>query len=382
MNGKNLYLLLTGILFLSCSNKKDKPQTTEVMSNELTMIAGTYTSGSSQGIYTFRFNQQTGEWKALSEVEISNPSYLTISDNSQFVYAVSEQNDGSEEITAFRLDKTTGTLKQINSVPAMGTDPCYITNVNNHIITANYSGGNITVFPTADDGSLLPASDIIHFEGAGQDKERQTKPHLHCVHTSPDGRFLLAVDLGTDQIHLFEINSNATPKRDEKLLHPATPNNVRLTPGSGPRHIIFSTTGKQAYLINELSGEVTAFNYNNGKLFEIQHIQSDTVGARGSADIQISPDGKFLYASNRLIADGLAIFGINPSDGKLTKVGYQPTGAHPRNFVITPNGNYLLVASRDNNMIEIYKRDKDLGILFDTSQRIPVDKPVCLMFAL
>ena len=376
-----LYLLAAGLLMLSCTNKKASQQITGSMDNELTMVVGTYTSGSSKGIYTFRFDQETGESKALNDVDISNPSYLTISDDNKFVYAVSEHGDGSEAVTAFNFDKEKGTLQKLNSVPAMGADPCYIITTNTHAVTANYSGGSISVFPLTKDGSLLAASDIIQFAGSGADKERQEKPHLHCVQISPDGKYLFANDLGTDQIYAFQINTQSNNENGEKFLTAATPPAFPVVPGSGPRHITFSPNGKQAYLINELSGAVIAFDYKDGKLSEIQSIQADTVGAKGSADIHISPDGKFLYASNRLQADGLAIFSIDQTNGKLTKVGYQLTGIHPRNFIITPNGKFLLVASRDNNAIQVYQRNTENGLLTSIGKDITVDKPVCLKFA-
>ncbi|NDV81107.1 lactonase family protein [Bacteroides sp. 51] len=381
---KTLYILTAGLLALSpsCTNKKAAQQTTETMDNELTMVVGTYTSGSSKGIYTFRFDQETGEAKALSDVEITNPSYLTISGDNQFVYAVSEHGDGNEAVTAFHFDKEKGTLQKLNSVPAMGADPCYIITTNQHVVTANYSGGSISVFPLAKDGSLLAASDVIQFSGSGADKERQEKSHLHCVQVSPDGKYLFADDLGTDHIYTFQINAQVNIENGEKFLNAANPPAFPVAPGSGPRHITFSPNGKQAYLINELSGAVIAFDYKDGKLSEIQSIQADTVGAKGSADIHVSPDGKFLYASNRLQADGLAIFSINQTNGTLTKAGYQLTGIHPRNFIITPNGKYLLVASRDNNAIEVYQRNADNGLLTSIGKDIPVDKPVCLKFAL
>ena len=150
--------------------------------------------------------------------------------------------------------------------------------------------------------------------------------------------------------------------------------------GSGPRHLTFSPNGHYAYLINELSGTVIAFEYKDGDLKEMQTIAADTVNAQGSADIHISPDGKFLYASNRLKADGIAIFNIHPDNGMLSKAGYQLTGIHPRNFIITPNGKYLLVACRDSNVIQVYERDADTGLLTDVQQDIKVDKPVCIKF--
>lgn len=179
----------------------------------------------------------------------------------------------------------------------------------------------------------------------------------------------------------FKFNHQADSINKEKLIEPATLPAYKLTPGDGPQHMTFSPDSKYAYLINELSGSVIAFKYSGARLDEFQTIQADTVGARGSADIHTSPDGKFLYASNRLQADGVAIFSINPADGTLTKVCYQPTGGHPRNFVITPNGKYLLVASRDANRVEVYERNPETGLLTDIQKNIEVDKPVCLKFA-
>lgn len=155
---------------------------------------------------------------------------------------------------------------------------------------------------------------------------------------------------------------------------------VQLAPGSGPRHTCFSPDGKHAYLITELSGDVIAISYDEMKLDTIQTIKADTLDAHGSADIHISPDGDFVYASNRLKGDGIAIFSVSSEDGTLKKVGYQPTGIHPRNFVITPNGKFLLVACRDTNEIQVFARDADTGLLKDTGEKIEMSKPVCLKF--
>ena len=205
-------------------------------------------------------------------------------------------------------------------------------------------------------------------------------PHLHCVRITPDGKYLLADDLGTDQIHKFNINPNANADNKEKFLTKGTPEAFKVAPGSGPRHLIFNSDGKFAYLINEIGGTVIAFRYADGMLDEIQTVAADTVNAQGSGDIHLSPDGKYLYASNRLKADGVAIFKVDETNGTLTKVGYQLTGIHPRNFIITPNGKYLLVACRDTNVIQIFERDQATGLFTDIKKDIKVDKPVCLKF--
>lgn len=366
---------------ISCTSKKAvRTESSDTENQELTMLVGTYTAGDSKGIYSFRFDEETGTATALSEAEVENPSYLTPSADGKYVYAVSEFNNEQAAVNAFAFDKEKGTFQLLNSQKTGGEDPCYIITNGKNVITANYSGGSISVFPLAKDGSLLPASDIIEFEGSGADKERQEKPHLHCVCITPDGKYLFADNLGTDQIHKFIINPNADAENKESFLKEGSPAVFEVDAGSGPRHLTFAPNGNYAYLINELSGTVIAFEYKDGNLKEIQTIAADTVGAKGSGDIHISPDGKFLYASNRLKADGIAIFRIHSENGKLTKAGYQLTGIHPRNFIITPNGKYLLVACRDSNVIQVYERNADTGLLSDIHKDIKVDKPVCIKF--
>ena len=374
-------LCAIGMLTGSCSQKKaTQPLTTDSTENELTMLVGTYTSGNSKGIYTFRFNEETGESVALDSAEVANPSYLAPSEDGKFVYSVNEDNHVLSAVSAFAFDKEKGALRLLNTQKTMGGAPCYLITNGKNVITANYGGGSITVLPIDEDGSLLPASKVIEFKGSGPVKDRQEQAHLHCVRITPDGKYLFADDLGTDQIHKFNLNANANVNNKEALLTEGTPTSFKVAPGSGPRHLVFSNDGKFAYLINEISGTVIAFQYADGMLREVQTIAADTVNAQGSGDIHISPDGKFLYASNRLKADGVAIFKINPEDGTLAKAGYQLTGIHPRNFIITPNGKYLLVACRDSNAIQVYERDSDTGLLTDTKKEIPVDKPVCLKF--
>lgn len=382
MNKKLIGLCVATLLLSGCTFKKAAEQAdSETTDSELTMLVGTYTSGNSKGIYTYRFNKETGEAVLLDSTEIANPSYLTLSADNRYVYSVNEASKDRASVSAFAFDKDKGTLQLLNTEKTMGADPCYLITTRNHVITANYSGGSITVFPIAKSGALLPATDVIEFKGSGPVKERQEQAHLHCVRITPDGKYLFADDLGRDLIYKFNINPNANAENKENFLSKGTPEAFKVAPGSGPRHLIFSNDGKFAYLINEISGTVIAFQYADGMLNEIQTIAADTVGGQGSGDIHISPDGKFLYASNRLKADGIAIFKRDPIEGTLIKSGYQLTGTHPRNFIITPNGKYLLVACRDENAIQIYERNTVTGMLTDMKKNIIVDKPVCLKFA-
>lgn len=359
-----------GILSASCSSKK----ATAGEESELTMLVGTYTSGSSKGIYTFRFDQQTGIATPLSQTEVANPSYLTLSADGKFVYAVSEQSDTTAAVNAFAFDKEKGTLRLLNSRRTEGEDPCYVSTDGEKVLTANYGGGSMSVFPLRCDGSLAELDTLFKGSATATDPDRQALAHVHCTLFSPDGNYIFATDFSADRILKYAIHAKEDSPRP-------LAETVDIAPGSGPRHLIFSQNGKFAYLINELSGKVIAFSYADGRLDEIQSITADTVHAQGSADIHLSPDGKYLYASNRLKEDGIAIFEVNNATGKLAKVSYQLTGIHPRNFIITPNGKYLLAACRDSNLIQVYQRDAVTGLLTDTKQDIAVDKPVCIQFA-
>lgn len=346
--------------------------------DSLYLLVGSYARAQEEGIRVYVFNQETGKGTFRSGLSgISNPSFLTPSADGSRVYAVGEDEGISSTANALSFDREKGMLSFINSQPTHGGAPCNITlsPKEDYVLTANYMGGNVTVFPLGNRGELLEG-DTLAFTGSGPDKERQSQPHLHCVLFTPDGRLLFANDLGTDRIHAFPVSE----KKGEGLLDRAASYDVQLAPGAGPRHTCFAPDGKHAYLITELSGDVIVLSYDEMKLDTIQTIKADTLDARGSADIHISPDGNFVYASNRLKGDGIAIFSVNSEDGTLEKAGYQPTGIHPRNFAITPNGKYLLVACRDTNEIQIFARDAETGLLQDTGEKIEMSKPVCLKF--
>lgn len=259
-------------------------------------------------------------------------------------------------------------------------------------VTANYTGGSLSLFPLDEQGFPQPLDTLYMGQTNLNDPIRQEAPHVHCAHFAPDGRYLFATDFSSDRLLRFAIPSEvqeATCKSEAQAAPKAEtckPNRLLSNPevaailpgGSGPRHLTFSPDARHAYLITELSGMVHVFDYQpeSGLLTMKQSIETDSVHARGSAHILLSPDGRFLYASNRLEHEGVAIFAVNPHDGLLTPVGYQLTGGHPRHFSLTPNGRYLLVACRDSHAIEIYQRDPDTGSLTPTGETIPFSKPV------
>lgn len=378
-------LCMSSMILGACTSTKKQTEPIAVSEdyNGIYMLVGSYATPEEEGIKVYRFDEATGNAEYISGLKgISNPSYLTPSVDGERIYAVGEDEGKTSTANAIRFDKEQETLTLLNSQLTDGAAPCYIklNPSGKFVITANYFGGSITVFPLDKEGKLKPDTRLISFIGNGPDKERQNQPHVHCVEFTPDHKYLLANDLGTDQIHIFPVSEAMTDGVAHSLLDESKEYNVKVEPGSGPRHICFHPNQKYAYLINEISGKVTTFSYENGKLNALQYIEADTTGAKGSGDIHISPDGKFVYASNRLQADGIAIFAVDQKKGTLTKAGYQLTDIHPRNFIITPNGRYLLVACRDSNTIQVFNRDKVTGLLKDTGKAIKTDKPVCLKF--
>lgn len=342
----------------------------------LFLLIGSYAAPQEEGIKVYAWDNEKGEATYVSGLTgISNPSYQVVSADLKHVYSVGEDEGQTSTAHALSFDKENGKLTLMNTQYTQGGAPCYI-NISpdgKYVVTANYMGANISIIPIEKSACLNENVSTIDFKGEGEIKDRQDRPHLHCVEFTPDGKFLLANDLGTDKIHVFPLDSNGRP--DEKLGF-----DVDLESGSGPRHICFSDGGRFAYLINELSGKVTVLAYDGLGLTSIQYIESDALNAQGSADIHLSPDGRFLYASNRLKADGISIFGVDPETGMLTKVGYQLTAIHPRNFVLTPDGRFLLVACRDSHVVQIYARDEKSGLLADTGKIIETPDPVCLKF--
>lgn len=334
------------------------------------MFVGTYTDGGSKGVYSYRFNQETGEALLLDSLGMGNPSYLTVSRDDRLMYVVSETHDDNASLNVVRITENGG-MRLIDTAPTGGEDPCYVATNDALALTANYSGGSMSVFRLKQCGTLVELAIIFYGATGGPDVTRQQTPHVHCVCFTPDGKFVLATDFSADRILSFRIEGDNLVANDVAAY---------ISADSGPRHLTFSNDGRFAYLMSELSGKVTVFAYHDGRLETLQEIVSDSVGARGGADIHLSPDGRFLYSSNRLKAEGIAIFAVDRQTGLLTRIGYQPTAAHPRQFNITPNGRFLLCCCRDSNKIQVYRRNADTGLLTNTHQDIPLSKPVCVQF--
>ena len=347
------------------------------------LLIGTYTNGTSKGIYIYKFDTQTGK-VALEQVAegVKDPSYLAVSANKKFVYAVNEShNPKGDSVSAFKFDDRNGKLTFINSFPSYGNDPCYVSvdKNNKNLFVANYSSGNLTVYHLKADGGIADTLQTIQHTGGSVDATRQKTPHVHAVILSPDEKYLIADDLGTDKVYEYTYQPNA-----KKPLKPAAQATVTVDPASGPRHLIFTKNAKHAYLVQEISAKIRVFNYANGKLVSIQNIDMETPdfkGVNGAADIHLSPDENFLYASNRGEANDLVVYKVNKTTGKLTFVQRQSTfGNAPRNFAIDPTGNFLLAANQNTDDIYTFRINKTTGKLSRVGEKLAISHPVCLKF--
>jgi 6-phosphogluconolactonase len=343
------------------------------------LLVGTYSNADkTNGIHVYTFNTEAGAFEEKSKVtDITNPSYLAVSKDRKNLYSVSEGGQG-KGISAFAFDPASGKLSFLNSGSAGGNGPCYISvdDKKQVVFTGNYGGGSLSATRLNSDGSLTTEVQVIQHEGSSVNKSRQDKPHVHAVVLSPDNKYLFVPDLGTDKVNVYRFDPSAG--------QPLTENGfASVNPGGGPRHLTFHPNGKYAYLVLEMEGAVAAFNYKDGKLNALKTITMLAPGFDGkvgAADIHISPDGKFLYASNRGEANEIVIYSID-NKGNLTYAGRQGEGIDtPRNFAIDPTGNFVLVGNQNGNDVAIFKRDKKTGLLTPSGNRIRVDKPVCLKF--
>lgn len=341
------------------------------------LLVGTYTTtGNSQGIYAFDLNlsKKMIKQKFLKQ-GIINPSFLAMSPDKKFVYAVSE-NGTASSIHAFSFNHKTDKLSLIDTCSTKGSDPCFVSLTSNHVLTANYSGGNLSVFERKKDGSLSDVVQQMKHIGRSINPARQEASHVHQVVFSPDKNYVLTNDLGLDKVYVYQYH----PLENPNVL--TAFDSISVKQGSGPRHLAFSNDGKKIYLLQELDGTLSVLSFKNGKLSIVQEtsvVQNGSLTA-SAADIHLSADGRFLYASNRGPSNTISCYSIDP-DGRIRFIQQIASdGDGPRNFALSPDGKYLLAGNQNSDKIAIFSRNRKTGTLQNTGIRVDVPSPVCLIF--
>jgi len=352
-------------------------------SQDILYGTGDVVSGKGEGILSYIMDLDTAVLTRRGVIGgkgTANPSYLTMDPARRHVYTVNEikEYDGKPTgvVSSFSFDQDTHTFTLLNIRETGGTDPCYIivNDKGTHVLTVNYMTGiGIVVYPIAADGRLLnPTASICHY-GASVDKIRQTGPHCHSIVLDRQNQYAIVAELGLDKLMVYQTDfGNGTL---------ALQHEIPVTPGQGPRHMIFNRAGTKLYLINELGNTIMVFSYNEdtGMLVHLQTVPTITDGFDGfsiTADIHMTPDERFLYGSNRG-HNSIVIYKIDFRTGLLDYVGMSPSGGHPpRGFVIDPTGRFMLVCNHDSNCITTFEIHPGTGNLTKIRET-PVLTPVC-----
>ena len=352
------------------------------------IFVGTYTEpehSTSEGVYVFRMDPASGKLTFETVIRgLINPSYLAVHPQTDNLYAVHEmgtfEGNSGGGVVALSVHPETGEISLLNKQSSGGEDPCYISieQTGRFALVANYSSGSVAMLPIQADGSLEPASDVAQHTGKSIHPTRQDGPHAHCILPDPTNRFAVALDLGIDKLKVYRMDMDAGQLQDH--------GEVQVAPGSGPRHLVFHPNGRYAYVVCELNSTLIGFLYEaeTATFEEIQSVRTLPQGYEGQnlpADIHITPNGKFLYVSNRK-HESIAIFTVDENTGQLTVQDHIPCGGRePRGFAIDPGGKYMLVANQNSNNIVTFLIDPAKGQLSRTGDEVEVPMPVCIRFA-
>lgn len=358
------------------------------------LLVGSYTAGSSEGIYRLQFDSRTGRFQGqpVLAAKADNPSWLTLSKDQTHLFVVNENGPGQEDpvgrVSSYRIDPKNQQLTLINQVQSLGNEPTHssIAADGRYLFVANYSvkedpGGSLAVLPVDAEGKLSAPVQLSGHPASRVNPERQASNHVHSVVSAPDGKYVFVQDLGADKVFAYRYDPKAN---HEQPLTPASPASVQLPPGSGPRHLLFSADGKHAWLTTEMSAQVAVFDYHDGTLTQTQLVDfaaGQPVSDKAGAALHASSDGKFLYLSNRGTANQLLVFSIDPATGHLKELQRRSVeGDHPREFSLDPSGRFLLFANQKSNEIVVVERDPKTGLLGKTVQKLPIDAPSDLKF--
>jgi 6-phosphogluconolactonase len=360
----------------------------DVENGAMRVYVGTYTGGASRGIYLLELDRSSGRFVSGPALagETENPSFLALHPNGRFLYAVNElktfEGKPTGTVSAFSVDPATGHLTFLNRQVSEGTDPCWVVvdAAGKNVLVANYTSGTVAVLPLSADGRLQPASSVRHGSGSGPVRARQEGPHAHTVVLDAASRFALWTDLGADRVRVDRFDAAAG------TLEPNDPDGLAVEPGSGPRHLAWHPSGRAVYVLGELNATVSTLGFDAGRgsleLAQTLPARADGASAENTAaEIAVSPDGRFLYTSNRG-DDDLAVFAIDGASLRLAPAGRVPSGGRgPRSFALDPSGRWLVTANQGSGSLVVFRRDPATGLPAAAGAPVAVPEPVCVLFS-
>lgn len=356
----------------------------EPAADKVTVYIGSYADAKAEGIHQFTLDMATGALtKAGGTSGIANPSFLAVSPDQKYLYAIGEVGSFNGKkggaVAAFSIDDKTGALTLLSQQTSGGDGPCYVTadKTGKVVLVANYGGGSVESIPVAD-GKLGEPGTFIQHQGSSVNKGRQSTPHAHSINVSPDNKFALSADLGLDKVLVYKLDAA------KGTMAPNDPPAGELPPGSGPRHFAFHPNAKYVYVCGEMTSTVHAMTWDaaKGELKAVQALSTlpNEVKGNSTAECQVHPSGKWVYVSNRG-HDSIAVFKVDESNGQLTAVGHVPTGGKtPRNFGVDPSGKVLIAANQNSNTVVTFLIDEQTGMPKPTGNEVSVPKPVCVKF--
>jgi 6-phosphogluconolactonase len=371
-------LRIAALMFLAAACCATLGTFTAAAAEEVTVLFGTHVAGPGKGFSVAHFDTASGELtKPTFLIEAPSPAYYIIAPGGRRLYTCNSPGF----VSAYSIENSNGKLRFLNQRPSGGGDPSYISldRTARYVFVANYDGGSIAAWALTSDGRLGKRTAFIQHTGGSVNPQRQTHAYAHSIVIDPSNRFALVADLGTDKLYVYKFNVK------DGSLTPNDPAFVTVTPGTGPRHVIFHPNGRYVYLLTEMGDTIFVYDWDGqrGALKEKQSISTlpaDFHGVSVAAEVRVHPNGRFLYASNRG-RDSIAVFSVAPDTGRLTRIQDVPSGGRsPRNFDFDPTGHWMLVTNHESNNASVLRIDPQSGLLTPKGEPVAVPLPFCPRF--
>jgi len=341
------------------------------MAEKYIAYAGTYTRGESKGIYLFDVDAESGAMVIKDTVSVHNPSFLTISYDGRFLYSSCD-----EGVAAFLIGEDGG-LSLLGKASVNGLRPGYISvdRENRFMLCGGYHDGKLTVLRVNDDGSAGEVTDEIFMKGPGSVGGIHYRSHVNCALFSPDERYVIAVDLGTDQVKVYEFDH----EKGKLELHDI----LRSELESGPKHMLFSSDGRYAYLTHEYSNEVIKYSYDpeEGKFTQMQSLSTipeEYEGSNSTITLRLTSDDRHLFVTNSG-DNSIAMYNIDVEEQSMKTACILPvSGEYPRDVAVFPGNKIIASANQEGNTITTFKVDYEKGCFLMKNKPVSIPSPTCI----